>query len=292
MRPLSKSVAYIVKDERLNLYIAILDINTLHVHEEVIPEFLEQLTLSIKRDGCIWHPIIVDRESLTVLDGVHRIAALKKLGIKRAPVCLVDYENSQIKLRRWYRTITDASNPEHILAKIRQTSVAVRKTEKINEDKVGVSPTVSAIKFRNRAFLVRSSFQSLREAYALIERMEHQLRRTGLKIKHETERDALQSLQKGQVDAVLLTPRLTKKEIVETAVSGRVFASKTTRHVIPARPMCINVPLDLLIDEKTSLAEANEKLRSMLERRHLRRVPPGGLVNGRRYEEELYIFEE
>jgi len=286
------SVAYVVKNERLNLDVAILDIDSLHFHEETIPELLKQLTQSIKADGYVKHPIIVDKESLVVLDGVHRVAALKKLGIKRIPATLVDYKNPRIKLCGWYRTITGASTPEHILTQVERTGSTTKKIGEFDESNIGVSPTVAAIKFKNKTFFVSSPFQNLMEAYSIIERLEIRMRTIGLRVKYETERDALENLKEGRVDAVLCTPRLSKKDIVEAAISGQVFASKATRHIIPARLMSLNVPLNLLRDEKRPLSEANEELNRMLQERHLKRVPPGSMLDGRRYEEELYVFED
>jgi len=288
---LSWSVAYVVTNERLKLHIAILDINSLHLHEEIIPELVKQLVRSIKAEGCVRNPIIVDKESLVVLDGVHRVAALEELRIKRVPACLVDYNSPNIKVCSWYRTIS-ASTPERILTHVKQTGSSVKKVEEFDENIVGVSPTVAAIKFGNQTFLVNSSFRSLKEAYKIIQRIEEHLKASGLRVKYETELDALRNLRERRVDAVLCPPRLSKKEIVEAAVSGQVFAYKATRHIIPARPMRLNVPLNLLRDEKRPLTEVNGELQRMLQKRHVKRVPSGSLLDGRRYEEELYIFEE
>jgi len=47
---------------------------------------------AIRAAGAVYKPIIVDAETLTVVDGHHRLAALKLIGARRAPVLLVDYE--------------------------------------------------------------------------------------------------------------------------------------------------------------------------------------------------------
>jgi len=289
---LAQWAAYVVKNERLSLNLAILDIDSLHMHEETIPELVEQLAWSVKAEGRVKHPIIVDTESLVVLDGVHRVAALKKLRIKRIPACLVDYKNPNIKVCSWYRTITGAAPSGHILKQVERTGNVVREIRRFDESSIGVPPTVAAIRFRHKAFLIDSSFQNLKEAYDIIGRIEERMKRSGLRIKYETESDALENLRKGRVNAVLCTPRLGKKEIVEAAISGQVLASKATRHIIPARLMNLNVPLNFLRDDKRLLSEVNEKLNHMLQKKHLKRLPPGRLLDGRRYEEELYIFEE
>lgn len=288
----SEPLAYIIKDRRLELDIAVLDANSLYLHEETVPDLLAHLSRLIRSDGMIKHPIIVDRKSLVVLDGVHRVAALRKQGIKRVPACLIDYDSPNIRVCSWYRTITGLLNPEDVLALIRKAGATTKKIEDLDEDALGISPTIAAVKFKNQTFLVCSSFQNLVEAYDIIGDIEESIRAKGLRVRYETEQDALLDLQDRTVEAVLCMPTLNKKEIIKAALSGQVFASKATRHVIPARIMNLNVPLALLKDVKKPLSEVNAELSLMLQKRRLTRIPPGSLFEGRRYEEELYVFEE
>jgi len=285
------SAAYIIMNERLNLRITILNINALLPHEETIPELLERLTTSIKNDRCLNHPIIVDAESLVVLDGVHRVAALKKLGCKRVPTCLVDYKSPAIDIFSWHRTIEGTDVINQLLAQVKYIGSSVENVNQIDWNVVGISPIVAAVKTLNEGFLVISNFGSLKEAYDVIERIEKRLRTVKLEVRYETESDALLRLNQRKVDAVLLTPRLTKDDIIETARSGKIFAYKATRHIIPARPMNLCVPLCLLKNNK-SLRETNEKLKIMLQKKRLKHIPPGSVFEGRRYEEDLYMFEE
>ncbi len=288
----SQPVAYTITNERLNLHLAVRDVSSLFLHEETILELLEQLASEIEADGCVKNPIIVDQDSMVVLDGMHRMAASKKLKIKRIPVCLIDYKSPHVSVCNWYKTITGASNMAQILNIVTQTGNTVREVKEIKEETLGVAPKVAAIKFRSQTFLVESRFQNMREAYNIIERIEKLLATKGLTINHATETNALQDLRIGQIDAVICTPPITKKEVVQSALSGQVFAHKTTRHVIPARPIGLNVPLELLRDEKKSLTDINRELSRMLQDRRLRRVPLNKLPDDGGSEEELYIFEE
>ena len=285
------SFAYIIAHKKLELFISIVDVSNLHLHEEVIPSFLEKLACSIKEDSCLKHPIIVDKASFVVLDGMHRVAALEKLGCKRIPVCLVDYKNPSIKVGCWYRVIKGVNALARVIIQVQQMNLVLEEAQKM-KDKVGTSPFIAVIKDLKRTFLVCSQFENLKEPYDIIKSIEDKLKASTLEVDFETEQDALRKLQEHEVDAVLLTPRLTKKAIVETALSGKVFSYKATRHIIPARPLCVNVPLNLLKNDYRPLPEINRELRSMLQKRHLTHVPAGSLLNGRRYEEDLYIFEE
>ncbi len=238
------------------------------------------------------HPIIVDKKTFVVLDGMHRVAALKRLNCKKIPVCLVDYENPAVTVGCWYRTIKGTDKQKSFKVQIQHLGSAVEEVEKLDETSIGVSPVVAAIKNQSRVFLIRSPFKSLMEAYEIIERTEKHLRKAGFRIGYETEADALRRLHKHEVDAVLLTPKLSKEAIIETALSGKVFAYKATRHIIPARPLFLNIPLRLLRDEGKSLDEVNRELKNMFQKRRLKRILAGSFLGGRRYEEDVYIFEE
>jgi len=78
-----------------------IDINLLKQHEMIIECHLERLSLEIENDGCIKDPIIVDKNTMVILDGHHRYNALKRMGAKLCPVCLVDYKSKKIKVGCW-----------------------------------------------------------------------------------------------------------------------------------------------------------------------------------------------
>ena len=63
---------------------------SLRGHEEVIPDNLETRTSKLLSKG-FYKPIIVDRESMVILDGHHKWTAAKSLGLARVPVVMVDY---------------------------------------------------------------------------------------------------------------------------------------------------------------------------------------------------------
>lgn len=283
---------YVITHEKIDLYIAILDISNLHLHEEIIPNLLNELMRSIELDGLLKHPVIVDKGSLVVLDGTHRVAALERLGCKRIPACLVNYENPAITVGCWCRALKGARALEHLNTQIKGLGLTIEEVKKIDDTKIGVSPIVAAVRNREKAFLIRSPFRSLKEAYDIVSQVEEGLKKFDLDVTYETELDALSKLRNYEVDVVLITPRVTKGSIINTALSGSAFSFKTTRHVIPARPLYLNVPLSLLRDSEKSIDEVNNELRGMLQRRHLKHVAAGSVLDGRRYEEDLYLFEE
>ncbi len=273
--------------EELSLRIEIVDVESLHLHEEIVLELLNSLTYEIIRDGVLRHPIIVDRNTYVVLDGAHRVAALRQAGYSYAPAFLVDYEDSAIAVFRWYRIVKGEEAFERALEAVKQSGFLIK--EGVDCERIGIPPIVAALKSATSASSVYSSFQDLKEAYDYIKRIEEKLKELSLEIGYESEFDALNKLKKGEVDVVLLTPKLSKRDVIEAALSKRVLPYKVTRHVVPNRPLYLNVPLELL--KGCSIEKANEELKKALKKGRWKVIAAGSLIEGRRYEENLYIFE-
>lgn len=79
----------------------IIAIEKLKEHEEIRPDYLEELKNQIKSDGILKMAIAVDKDTRVILDGHHRLHALKELGYTKIPVILVDYQSPNIKVLTW-----------------------------------------------------------------------------------------------------------------------------------------------------------------------------------------------
>lgn len=78
--------------------ICLIELDVLKEHEEIRPDYLEQLKNEILSDGILKMPIAVDKKTFIILDGHHRLHALKKIGCKRIPVLLFDYQSPEIEV--------------------------------------------------------------------------------------------------------------------------------------------------------------------------------------------------
>jgi uncharacterized protein (DUF1015 family) len=79
----------------------IFEIEELREHEEIRPDYLEALKNEIQLDGILKMPICIDKNTCIILDGHHRLHALKRLGCKKIPCVLVDYQSPEIKVIAW-----------------------------------------------------------------------------------------------------------------------------------------------------------------------------------------------
>src|SRR5438309_10203539 len=89
--------------------------------------------------------------------------------------------------------------------------------------------------------------------------------------------DDLRELSKNAF--LMSTIRVEKNEVIESCVSHRLFPPKSTRHLIPSRPLGLAFPLALLKREIYSEAESAfvQHIRSM----HIRRRSDGWYVGCR-----------
>jgi len=85
--------------------ICLADISSLKAHEQTDSIRLKALKDEIYFDGIIKKPIVVDEKTNVIIDGHHRVEALKLLGCMRIPVCYVDYMCDKIDLKS---TVKDA----------------------------------------------------------------------------------------------------------------------------------------------------------------------------------------
>lgn len=98
-RPLSKIQSSNRSTEIiLPSHVCLVDLVALKEHEQIRPEYLEQLKNEILSDGILKMPIAVDKATYIILDGHHRLHALKKIGCRRIPVILFDYRSPEIEV--------------------------------------------------------------------------------------------------------------------------------------------------------------------------------------------------
>ena len=272
----------------LSFKITLHELDKLHVHEETIPELVENLARKISDDGSFFHPIVVERGHSVVLDGMHRVAASKKIGFRYIPVCLVDYDNPNIQVGSWYRLFQNPSLQEALEVCV-GLGLSVQEGSFDGHLKLIERREAIAALFSNeRSLALQGAARDIKDAYDLIRDIGDHLRRRGSMIRYDTENEAQKNVNDGRTSIGLATPVISKSEIVEVALSGRIFAPKSTRHIIPARPMAVNIPTDWLWGD-LSLGETNRRMVDLLKSKRIERLPPGQVLD-RKYDEELFVF--
>jgi hypothetical protein len=277
--------AFVIADTAVVFRITFLSLQQLNPHEDTIGSEVESLKRAILSERRVRDPIIVDQQTSVVLDGMHRLAAMHSLEARRIPVCQVDYQNPAIQLKRWFRVISNTDE-----AKIRTFASAILR-QRFHEEKLhGNSGSIREGILISDDTIITPQAADVFKRLELLSGIEKALRDNGANVSYADEREALEQLRKGGARGVIAFPLLTKADVVRAALERRVLPHKTTRHVIPARPMHVNAPLDLLMDSSVTDLDANRLLVGSLRERFLKRLGPGASVDGRAYEEGIYLI--
>ncbi len=287
---MSKSpIAYSINHEGLVLDIALVETDSLLIHEEIIPYKLNKLKASIERDGVQSAPIIVDRNTHVVLDGMHRTAIMKELGCRFTCVCLIDYLNPSISVQKWCRIIPAPFSVENAESLLKELGLKLEPYDlnKNPEDDDGL-----LLIFKDKAYRIITDGDDLVEVFRKCYRLERRLQEWGYEVEHCTESDAKENVASGNYEAILYLPNVKKEQVIEIAKEKKILTPKATRHRLPARPVGVNVPLRLLRNTDISVEEANNRLTKLLKEKKLTRYDPGTEWMGRKYDETLYVFSD
>ncbi len=287
---------FCLESENFRLELQVVPVGTLLPHEETIAEPVTKLMLALKNQAHLHNPIIID-ENHVVLDGNHRAFAFKELAFNHIAACKINYFHEKTKLRYWYRHLRNSP-------RIRVIKQVVEELEGCWEEISNKDYLESALE-ENRLccgiqkgdafFLVRFDGDLVDDAvsaYDIFNRIQEKLVAKGSTLDfipcsyvHETDF----CVERGPGEAVLWSPRITKEMVITAAKQRKVFTPKATRHLIPARPLNVDVPTEWF-REDISLAAINRRFVDHLERKKVRRLGPGQIVHGRYYEEELFVF--
>jgi hypothetical protein len=287
---------FFIETKKLKMTLEIVPVSSLFSHEEVLEPSASKLVLEFKNLASLQNPIIID-ENHVVLDGNHRAYAFKVLKFKYIPVCKIDYFNRRAKLRYWFRLLGNLPQKELVesiivsLGGTLQAQPNRSALEKALEENCFACGLQSGAGFDLVKFPDNDACDAV-DAYHRIQKIQDRLgdRSVALSyipckaVKEDTFPAQLKSDQ-----MVLWTPRITKQMVVDCAKLRKVFAPKTTRHVIPVRPLNVNMP-GQWFRENWTLSEINQNFHTFLKGKRVKRFSPGMVLDGRYYEEELIVF--
>lgn len=80
---------------------ALVPLDALRPHERIVPSKVRALTAELRRTGVFVDPVWIARGSLVILNGHHRVAALRRLGAVRIPAWVVEYDGELVSIDRW-----------------------------------------------------------------------------------------------------------------------------------------------------------------------------------------------
>jgi hypothetical protein len=278
------------------LELEVVPVESLFPHEETLPELADKLSLEFKNFANLESPIIIDRSNV-VLDGNHRLFVFKKLGFKYISVCRIDYLDDRAQLRYWFRlfrNIRDLGVLKRVVTEMNGDIEQVGDRDGL-EKALGERHFSCGIQKQGLYALIHFGGDVVKDAvdaYAVLRKVQERLIRDDVTFdyipcQYVYSRKFCEMLKADEL--IVWTPRITKDMLITSVKMGKVFAPKSTRHLIPARPLNVNVP-SRWFKEDLSLKEINHRFTGFLENKDFRRVGPGQVVGGRYYGEDLFVF--
>jgi len=288
----------------------IIPINKLILHEKEEPKRVEKLIKRIKTDGYFKNPVIAATPDVPtldfnldpnflVLDGVHRVKALERLGCRDIVAQVVNYFAQSIKVYTWSHLLLGCSQKK-LLEKIQQTGEfnLIKTNEKEARELLRRKKIVGYLLFKDGEIFLLNKFsfrnfsnsETNKSNQDFKERTEKLFKLMSIfgKVSELARvlKNDIPSLFKSRKDAIaaLVIPNYTKKEILKVAQEGKVLPAGVTRHIIPNRVLGLDIDLAML-KNKLSLSLKNKLLEKFINKR----------IKDKRirfYSESVFVFDE
>lgn len=275
--------------------IKIVPMNACLVHEGILSNWVGQIASNIKDQGTMKNPVIVTRHDpyYVVLDGMHRFGALQSMEIRDILICEVDYFSKKIVLEGWdaflFRTIWAREFLSELFPE--KGGYRYRQAKSLAQAKVDVLERRSLIAVADRdgetLILEKEGLDKKDCVEALCEaadRIDRVLNERNVKVLYVDNSLTLDTFENSNAQSLVLRPQFSKQEVVDRTLNKKLFPPKSTRHLIPERPLRVDLDLSLLradIDLITKNDLLQEHLRWCYENNRVRFYP-----------ESVYIFAD
>ncbi|MDG6996522.1 MAG: hypothetical protein JRN52_11415 [Nitrososphaerota archaeon] len=267
--------------------LSIVSLEEIKPHEATIPSFLSSIERDMKRTGFQRDPILIDRKTHMALDGMHRRQALASLRAKYAICSEFDYFDQSVKLERWLRYLV-APNLETV-----KRMISMFHMKKVR----GIGNAIKAVDSRKSGFAIlnrRSSFVSqdvknIFEVYQKLEDVDQLCEQNQVEISFASDKEKL-DLYSSESVFVLYPAPLHKSDVVAMVKRSSVFPCKTTRHIVPLRPMGVYFPLDMLVHSSKRICE--RELKRIVKLSNVVVEEQDVWYEGRRYSEPIAVFRK
>lgn len=258
-------------------------IESLLPHEEFIHVQVEKLAQQVAHDGFQRDPIIIDDESAVVLDGTHRLAAFRSLGLEHAVCYAVNYSSKSVELHRWVR-VFEVPNGRMLDQMLDEFGGWHRATATEAFETADSRRGASLV---GENCYVNGELGDVRRCMEFVGRLDGVILTIGWRRTFAPEHDLDVELQDAG-NVALLTPRIFKADVLSAALTRKLFPCKTTLHVIDPRPLGINFPIDSLRERKAP----EELLANLLGSTKPQLLPAGSHYGGRKYKERILVLRE
>lgn len=270
-----------------NIRLSIVPIDDIRPHERTIPSLIKSITRDMRRTGYQRDPILIDERSDLALDGMHRLKSLKLLGAKYAVCSLFNAEDDSIKVERWLRSFVAPDRTfMNLVVKKFDMIVCPDLRSAIREVESGKSKI--ALVSRENSYVGGRELEIL-SVYRKISEVDKICEGKRLDLHFITESEKFRLFSSESVE-LLYPTRLSKQQIAKFAACRELLPYKTTRYIVPTRPMGLYFPLSSLKED--SISRCNRALDRIVRLSKVTLGRKNVWYEGRRYSERLAIFRK
>ncbi|MEM3832892.1 MAG: hypothetical protein QW128_04745 [Thermoprotei archaeon] len=266
--------------------VSIAPISALKPHEETIPEMVTNLMNQVSQNKMFRHPIIVDKQTNIILDGMHRHKVAFILGLKFIPVIYVSYDDPSIKILRWWRS-----------SEIKDREIVVRLASKFRLEKISknifekVKNSVKLVMlYSDEIFINNKEIDSL-QSYKIVRLIENELVQMKKTIQYIREDSLLLGSSIIKPNMLFFTGKnISKQDVKENALKNQLFPHKSTCHVFPARVYNVNIDLELLKNNK-DFSSLEALVTKQLSNRLVKYIPRPCIYENEVKDEACYEYQ-
>lgn len=270
---------------RFDIRLSVVPIGEIKPHERTIPSLLSSITSNIRKTGYQRDPVLIDERSHLALDGMHRLKSLKQLGARYVACALLDAFDDSIKIERWLRTFI-APGPGLIDSLVKTFEMNHCSNFRAAIRSVEMGRSKIALLSRHDCYTGGKDWK-ISEVYRKMGESDKLCERSHVDVDFLEESEKFGSLVSDSV-RLLYPARLNKHEIAKFAARRELLPYKTTRYIVPVRPMGLCFPLSVLRNDE--LHKCNEALERIVKFSKVTLEPKNVWYEGRRYSERLAIF--
>ncbi len=261
-------------------------------HEEVEPIRVARVASRLVDEGRLRHPPIVGAakkgEDLLLVDGAHRISALRQLGFPYALAQIIDYDDPLVELSTWHHLLRLTDCPAFLrFIESLPGVTAHRRACRPEESPFRRAPgQLAGVILPDRSVLHAcvGPRTSLKTQVELLGRIVGWYKADGFLDRISYDEFDWLSVNYPAFSALVTFRIFTKDEVRRLGRDGRRLPAGITRHLVTKRTLRLNLPLDLLRAD-ASLEQRNTSLAALiLERSRQGRI--------RFYTESTFSFDE
>jgi hypothetical protein len=243
-------------------------------HERSVNILKEELKNQLLNDGVLRDPILADYKRGLVIDGTHRILALREIGVDYIVIQHIDYLDDGLKLYRWFRIY---DKPDKDIIEILKNVKGTKEFDIRDLDRYSMY-----IVYNGKTYIILDDAE-LEDIVENIETLTEKFSTQYNMKPYYISEDELDNIDIKKFEGILIGYRvIDKSEVLDVHSKHVLLHNKATRHVPPYRIININIPLKLL--SKDYLYDAIEYIKGI----KLEYLGEKIVLEGRYYAEKVF----